>query len=139
MSVLLDTGTIFAHLNRHDAKHAEGTELMLRLGRKEFGAPLVTDHVIDELFVLARVRTKSAQVEEALKSFLPLPNPALKGLATVSLGAGVLEPAWQVFSKYRDHGISFTDATLIATMKELKIDWLATFDTRLSKLVPSVG
>ena|SRR2546427_2096280 len=139
MSVLLDTGAIFAHLNSSDARHDEGRGLVHRIASKEFGAPYVSDHVIDELFTLIRVRTGSATLEAAAKRFLPMPEPALKGLTLVSLGAGVLEPAWDFFAKYRDHGISFTDATLVVTMHELKIERLATLDGRLGKLVKSTG
>lgn len=138
MSVLLDTGVIFAYLNREDARHGEARALMLRIARKEFGAPFVSDHVIDELFVLIRSRTGSAALEEAAKRWLPLPGPVLKGLSVVSLGAEVLEPAWEVFRKYRDQGISFTDATLMVTLRERGIERLATIDARLRTLVPSV-
>lgn len=136
MSVLLDTGIILAYLNREDAGHEEATDLIERVARKEFGAPFVTDHVIDELFVLIRARTRSASLEEAAKRWLPLPEPALKGLAAISLGVDVLDPAWEIFRKYRDQGISFTDATLMVTLRERGIERLATLDKRLGKLVP---
>jgi predicted nucleic acid-binding protein len=136
MSVLLDTGAIFAYLNREDARHREARGLMLRIARKEFGAPFVTDHVIDELFVLIRARTRSAALEDAAKRWLPLPDPVLKGLSVVSLGTEVLEPAWEVFRKYRDQGISFTDASLVVTLREMGIERLATLDSRLGKLAP---
>ncbi len=135
MSVLLDTGVIFAYLNRQDAGHRRARELMTRIARKEFGAPFVTDHVVDELFVLIRARTGSAALEESAHRFLPLPSPALRGLTLVSLGAGLLEPTWQVFRKHRDQGLSFTDASLIVTMREMAIERLATFDPRLGNLV----
>ncbi len=136
MSVLLDTGLIFAFLNEDDADHARAVELMLRVVRKEFGAPFVTDTVVVELFTLIRARTGSAALEESARRFLPLPTPALKGLTSVSLGVGLLEPAWEVFRKYRDQGISFTDAGLIVTMRELGLERLATLDARLRGLVP---
>ena len=136
MSVLLDTGVIFAYLNREDARHGEARDLMRRIARKEFGAPFVTDHVMDELFVLIRSRTRSAALEEAAQRWLPLPDPTLKGLSVVSLGTDVLEPAWETFRKYRDQGISFTDATLMVTLRERAIDRLATLDLRLRKLAP---
>lgn len=135
MSVLLDTGLIFAYLNRQDARHSEAKELIERIARKEFGQPFVTDHVIDELFVLIRVRTGSSTLEDSARRLLPMPAPALKGLASISLGTTLLIPAWEVFHKYRDQGISFTDASLIVTMRERSIGRLATFDDRLRKLV----
>ena len=135
MSVLLDTGLIFAYINGEDARHAESAELMERIACREFGQPFVTDHVVDELFVLIRVRTGLPALEESARRFLPMPTPALKGLAAVSLGTALLEPACEVFRKYRDQGLSFTDAGLIVTMREMRIDWLATLDGRLRGLV----
>jgi predicted nucleic acid-binding protein len=73
MSVLLDTGGFFAYLNRQDSLHGKARALVERIALKEFGAPFVTDHVIDELFVLIRVRTGSAALEEAAWKFLPCP------------------------------------------------------------------
>lgn len=135
MSVLLDTGVLFAFLNRDDEGFAKAGALMARIARKEFGVPYVTDHVVDELFVSIRSRTGSAEMEESAKRLLPLPTPALRGLTAVSLGPALLEPSWQIFRKYRDQKLSFTDASLIVTMRELSIKWLATFDARLQKLV----
>lgn len=136
MTVLLDTGVIFAFLHREDARHVDALALIERIARKEFGQPLVNDHVVDELFVLARSRVGSAAMEESLRRFLPLPAPSLRGLGLVSLGTGLLQPAWEIFRRYRDQGLSFTDAGLIVTLRELKLDVLATYDARLSRLVP---
>ncbi len=134
MTVLLDTGVVFAFLHANDARHSEALDLVTRIARKEFGQPFVTDHIIDELFVLARTRTRSAALEESLRRFLPMQTPALRGLAAVSLGTSLLSPAWDVFRQYRDQGISFTDASLIVTLRELKLDRLATFDERLGRI-----
>jgi uncharacterized protein len=139
VTVLLDTGVVFSFLNADDDRHDAAVDLVTRIARREFGAPLISDHVVDELFVLIRVRTGSSRLEEAARSFLPLPTPRLLGLTLVSLGTGLVAPAWEVFLRFRDQGISFTDAGLIVTMHELRIDRLATFDRRLSQLVPHVG
>jgi len=136
MTVLLDTSLVYAYLNRQDARHEEARGLVLRIARKEFGAPFVTDHVIDELFILVRSRTGSGALEEATKRWLPLPVPALVGLRAISLGTELLKPAWEVFRRHRDQHLSFTDATLIVTMRERGIHRLATLDSRLRKLVP---
>lgn len=139
MTVLLDTGVVFAFLHANDARHAEGVELISRVAQREFGQPFVTDHVIAELFILARTRTRSAALEESLRRFLPMPNPALRGLAAVSLGTAFLLPTWEVFRQYRDQGLSFTDASLIVTLREMKLDQLATFDERLGRIVRRAG
>ncbi len=136
MTVLLDTGVMFAFLHADDTRHEDSLELVARIARREFGKPFVSDHVIDELFMLARARTRSADLEASLRRFLPLPTPGLRGLTAVSLGVAVLEPAWEEYRRYQDQGLSFTDASLIVTLREMKIDYLATYDRRLARLVP---
>lgn len=136
MSVLLDTGLVFAFLNKRDANHARAFELMLCIANKDFGTPFVTDTVMFELFTLIRSRTGSMTLEESARRFLPLPSPSLSGLTAVSLGTEHLESVWEVFRKYRDQGISFTDAGLIVTMREMGFDRLATLDARLRGIVP---
>lgn len=138
MTVLLDTGVVFAFLNADDVRHSEAVELVTRIARRDFGQPFVTDHVVDELFILTRSRTRSAELEQSLWRFLPLPTPTLRGLTAVSLGVAVLEPTWEVFRRFRDQRLSFTDASLIVTVRELGFDRLATFDHRLARLVPHV-
>jgi predicted nucleic acid-binding protein len=139
VTVLLDTGVVFAFLHANDDRHSEAVDLISRTAQKEFGQPFVTDHVIEELFILARARTRSAALEESLRRFLPMPNPALRGLAAISLGTAFLLPTWEVFRQYRDQGLSFTDASLIVALRELKLDTLATFDERLGHIVPRAG
>jgi predicted nucleic acid-binding protein len=139
MSVLLDTGFLFAFLDEGDTKHDEAFALMDRIQAKEFGAPFVSDLVIVELFSLIRARKRAARMEEAARRLLPLPSPALRGLSLVSLGPSIFERAWEEFDRYRDQRISFTDASLIATLAELRIDALATFDEVLCNLTPTAA
>ncbi len=139
MSVLLDTGVLFAFHHLEDSRHADALALMSRVANKEFGAPFVSDLVVAELFTLIRARTRSAALEEAARRLLPMPNPSLRGLTMVSMGSSIVGRSWEEFERYRDRQISFTDATLIATLKELRIDSLATFDGKLRAIVPTAA
>ena len=134
MTVLFDTGVIFAYLYAKDDRHEAALELVSRVATKEFGQPFVTDHVVDELFALARSRARMPAVEEAARRFLPLPDPAIPGLTVVSLGTAHLGETWEVFRRYRDQKLSFTDASLLVTLRELRLDRLATFDDRLARI-----
>jgi predicted nucleic acid-binding protein len=136
MSVLFDTGVLYAFLNDDDPLHDRAVALMERIQAKEFGAPFVTDLVVAELFNLIRARRGPLRLERAARRLLPMPQTALPGLSPISLGTAVLERAWATFERYRDQGLSFTDATLVVTLQELRIDALATFDGRLAAIVP---
>ena|SRR5689334_10077107 len=136
MSVLLDTGFLVAFLDKDDEHHAAAYALMDRIQAKEFGAPFVTDLVVAELFSLLRARRRGARWEQAARRLLPMPSPELRGLTVVSLGVSGLERTWEAFERYRDKGISFTDASLIVTLGELRIDAIATFDEGLGRIAP---
>ncbi len=136
MTILRKTGAVFAILHADAARHDDAVALVSRIARRVFGPPFVTDHVIEALYIRTRSRTNSSPLEQALGRFLPRPTPALRGWTAVSLGTTVLEPTWEEFRPYRDQRLSFTDASLMATRKELNLDRLATFDRQLARLVP---
>jgi uncharacterized protein len=139
MSILLDTGFLFAFLDEDDEHHDKAFALMDRIQAKEFGAPFVTDLVVAELFSLIRARRRGPKWEEAARRLLPLPSPDLRGLTIISLGASATERTWEAFERYRDQRISFTDANLIVTLSELRIDALATYDAKLAGITPTAA
>ncbi|HKZ60198.1 MAG TPA: PIN domain-containing protein [Candidatus Thermoplasmatota archaeon] len=138
MTILLDTGFIFALLNHEDAAHGPAADLASRIGRREWGTPLVTELVVAELFSLIRARTGSAKLEEAARQWLPLPNPSLRGLTLAPVGGALLEKSWEVFAKYRDQRLSFTDASLLALAEAMRVERIATFDRGLSSLARTI-
>lgn len=134
MSVLLDTGVLFAFLNKDDARHGEAIELLRRVATGSLGAPFTSDYVVDELFTLIRARTKSRRLEEAARSLLPLPEPGLRGLEILPVARDRLVSVWEAFARHRDRGISFTDASSLVVMAAFGVDFLATFDRKLEGL-----
>jgi predicted nucleic acid-binding protein len=58
MSLLVDTGVLYAHHDK-DAKHHEAAkEAMTAALKGEYGQPYVTDYVYDETVTLTRRRMK---------------------------------------------------------------------------------
>lgn len=138
LSVLIDTGILYAFLNRQDPGHAVATDLLRGIAAGDLGSPVVSEHVVDELFTLIRHRKAPRAVEEAACTLLPLDGPSALRLRIVVLGAAGLPPALELYRRHRDRALSFTDATHLVLMRRLAIDRLATLDQGLRGLVPIV-
>lgn len=139
MSILLDTGVLFAFLNADDERHVAARDLLKRVAASEWGAPFVNEYVVDELFTLIRARTRSKKLEGAAKRLLPLPTPALAGLRILPVGPERLAATLGVFELHHKEGLSFTDASLLVVLDSFGLDRLATFDQRLAALAPTVS
>lgn len=138
MTVLLDTGVLFAFLNRDDERHPEARRLLGALAKGTWGSSFVSEYVVDELFTLIRARTRSRKLEEAARSLLPLPTPALVGLRILPVGPERVPAILEVFQRHRERGVSFTDASLLVTLEAFGLDRLVTFDERLAALAPGL-
>lgn len=139
MTILLDTGFVFAFLNQQDESHREAVALVARIARREWGTPIITEFVIAELLSLIRARTGSAVVEQAARAFLPLPTSTLRGLMLAPIGGALLGKTWETFEKYRDQKVSFTDASLLVAMREMRAERIATFDRVLANLAAAAA
>lgn len=140
MSVFLDTGVLFAFLNKRDERHDEAIDVVRHAAGGEWGVPYVSDFVADELLTLARVRARGPAVEKAAFEILPLPDPALPGLRMLVVDRAVFTAAVGLFTRHRARGLSFTDATTLALIEEIGIRRLASFDAGfrgLATLVPA--
>lgn len=136
MSILLDTGILYAFLNTQDPRHEQAVDILHRVGSGEWGSPVISEHVIDELFTLIRHRKRSQEVEDAARHLLPLEGHSSMRLRIAMVGPAGLPPAAELYRRHRDRRLSFTDATHIVLMKRLPVDLLATFDKGFHGLVP---
>jgi Predicted nucleic acid-binding protein, contains PIN domain len=106
--------------------------------RRVFGTPYVSDYVFDEAVTLARTRTGSHAAARRLADRLRGldPYPAAYELRHVS-PAGFTD-AIEVFDRYDDQQLSFTDATSIALVERHDLDQILSFDDDFDGLVERV-
>jgi predicted nucleic acid-binding protein len=84
---------------------------------------LTTDHIVDELLTVLKVR---GEFQRALEAGPPLLNGDICYFEWVS-GTDIAA-AWRVFSIYRDKDWSFTDCVNRVVMERLGITTAAAFD-----------
>lgn len=138
MTVLLDTGVLYAFIYDDDARHGEAKDLFLRVAHAQLGLPFVADWAVAELFTLIRAHGHGgSKTEEAAHRLLLSPEQALAGLRILTVAPGQLGAVWKTYEKHRAKRISFTDAAQLVLLSSFGIDRLATFDRSLRGLAPT--
>jgi len=132
LSILLDTGVLVAALNRRDRFHRWARRLLVEVLEGRYGAPYVTDYIVDEALSFAAARLGR---EPALRLGALFFEKRVFRIIPVTFDL-VLE-AWEV---YRSHlpRLSFTDAATVVAARAYRVDYLATLDGDLALLHPSV-
>jgi hypothetical protein len=129
--IFVDTSAFLAIENRHDNHHTEALrfkDLCLKTGSKL----ITSDYVLDESYTIIRLKAGhhiAVQFGEALR--------ASRLLHVEYLTPDMIEQAWTVFKKYKDHDFSFTDCTSFVLMERLKIRNAFTFDAHF-KVYPGI-
>ena len=117
--IFVDTGAWFALFVPTDPDHPAARGWFDRNTQ-----PLVTtDHVIDELPTLLKVRGEFPRALEVGPALLGGHICRLEWVSPADVSA-----AWQVFSTYRDKGWSFTDCVSRVVMERLRVDAAVAFD-----------
>lgn len=119
MSVLVDTGVLFAAAVRQDARHRQAAAL---LGRIEGESPWATDHTVVETWALVNSRAGWAQ---AMRFWQALDDSPLVVEATTLVD---LERALAIAEAWCDQEFDIVDCINFAVMERLGCRRAATFD-----------
>ena len=135
MSVFVDTGVFYAHHDRDAARHEAAVSGIERVLFGLFGRLYTSDYVVDEAVALTRSRTGSFEAATAVVDRILGRDgfPAAFELSFVDEER--FTRALDVFETYRDHPLSFTDATTVAVMAAEGIDHLLSFDADFDGIV----
>lgn len=135
MSVLLDTGVLYADHDTDATRHEEAMAALERVYDGEFGQPYVSEYVYDESVTLALRRSGSfdaaAALGERLRGADPYPDP----FELLYLTPSGFDDAVSTFERYDDQQLSFTDAVQIAQYERMDVDTVLTFDDDFEGLV----
>ena len=124
MSVLLDTGVLYAHHDTDAGHHEAAKDTLTEVFRGEYGQPYVTDYVYDETVTLTRYRMGSFEEAKTVSDRIL----EMDAIRFVHVSPDVFEDAVSIFEKYDDQSLSFTDATTVAVMKKRGLDAVMSFD-----------
>jgi predicted nucleic acid-binding protein len=131
MSLVVDTGVLYAQHDSDASRHESAQAAMEAVARGKYGRPSITEHIYDETVTLTQARTgrhsAARLVGEQLRE-----RDLFRLLVTER---ALFEAAVDVFERYDDHGLSFTDATTIALVEERDIDHVLSFDDDFDGIV----
>jgi predicted nucleic acid-binding protein len=131
-AIFMDTGGWMACADRSDPAHSA-----CRAARDqafESGLSLITtDFVVDEALTLIRFRLGLTAADAWWKQIDGSPR-----LRWERIGSDRFEQARQLFFRYREKDLSFTDCTSIAVMHDLKLSAVITTDAHFRQVGFSV-
>lgn len=141
LSAFVDSNIFIAFANKRDRNHERSVELLDRLRRGEFGATYTSDYVFDEAVTAALVRTGRLEIAVKMGKLIlgskEESMPSLVRLAKVD--ERIFAEAWTTFRTGRFEGLSFTDHTILAQLKESKTEALISFDTDFDGLATRIS
>ena len=130
--MILDTCFLIALRNKDDENHQKAQELMKNVLKGTYGTIIVTDYVYDEIMTLAMIRTNKKALIKDIEDYIF----KSKKIKFIYMNEKQFLTTKDVFKKYFDHKLSFTDSSLLALQNTLTApSFIATFEEPLSKLV----
>jgi predicted nucleic acid-binding protein len=138
MTVLVDTGVLYADHDTDASRHEDASDALETVYDGELGAAYVTDYVYDETVTLTRKRTGSFSAAKRVGRRLRGvdPYPSVYELLRVS-NTGFADSV-DIFERYDDQELSFTDATTVALCDRYDIESVLSFDDDFDGLVDRI-
>lgn len=127
MSVFIDTGVFYAQMDRKAKGHAASQSALERILEGSHGRPCTSDYVVDEVYTLVQARTHRADLARAAIDRI-LEGPQGPSFDLLRVREPTFDAARDVLSRYEDHELSFTDATIVALTDEHALDKVLSFD-----------
>lgn len=135
MTVLVDTGVLYADQDRDATGHAIADDALDIVYDGVYGTPYISDYIYDEAVTLTLQRASSFSVAKQLGDRLRGIDPYPTAYELLHVSAAVFADAASVFERYDDQRLSFTDATTIALYRRHDIDHVLSFDDDLDGIV----
>jgi predicted nucleic acid-binding protein len=128
MSVFVDTGVFYAHHDTDASRHEIGVAALNGVLRAaEYGRVMTSDHVYDEVVTLTQRRTGS--VADGIEVGRRIRGESYPdAIELLYSSRGLFEDAVDMYERYADQELSFTDAMTVAMVEHHDIDAVLSFD-----------
>ena len=138
MSIFVDTGVFYALQNQRATLHEEAVESLGTLLEGEYGTIYTSDYVYDETVTLVRERTGDYTEAKAVGDRILGRGSYPDAVTVLPITEDRFDDAVETFELYRDHSLSFTDASTIALVDSFEIDAVLSFDDDFDGLVERI-
>jgi hypothetical protein len=127
--LFVDTGGWVALFNARDRNHEPAARYWSAL-RDERRALLTSDYVLDETYTV--IRRSRAGLPGAVEFHRLVTGSRVIGIAEID--ADCRRRAWDLFTRYDDKLLSFTDCTSFALLHERRLGEVFTFDSDFARV-----
>lgn len=126
--IFLDSSFLIAYKIENDVHHQKAKILMEKIIKNEFGKPIISDYIFDEVITVIFGKSKSHEL--AIETGKELIN----SFNIINIEESLFKESWNEFIKQKETKFSFTDCSILALMNAHKIQNLATFDEEFNKV-----
>lgn len=135
MTVLVDTGVVYAEHDCDASRNETATAAIEKAIDGVFGQPYISDYIYDEAVTPTLKRSgnhgDATQLGKRLRGIDPYPST----YELLHVSAAAFDDAVDVFERHDDQQLSFTDATTVALTRRHGIDHVLSFDDDFGGLV----
>jgi len=137
VTIFLDTSFVVAVYNAQDENHTKAIGIGADLREGVYGHAYTSDFVFDEAVTLAWVRTRRRALALRVGRFF-FPEEGKPAPATMlHVDEGTVKNAWESWVRH-EAPLSLTDWTIVAQTQALRIEHVASFDSKLDPWVSRV-
>ena len=130
--MIIDTCFLMALRNKQDENHEKSKELIKEILKGKYGTIIITDYVYDEAMTLTMIRTKKEQLIKDIEDYIF----KSKKIKFLYMNEKQFQKTKELFKKYFEHKLSFTDCSLVALQNTLTApSFKATFEEPLKNFV----
>ncbi|QGA82033.1 type II toxin-antitoxin system VapC family toxin [Halomicrobium sp. LC1Hm] len=134
MTVFVDTGVVYAEQDHSASRHDVAAAALEAVQDGAFGQPYVSDYVYDEAVMLTLQR--SGDHERAVHVGKRIRGDGYPSeFSMLDVESPQFDEAVEIFERYDDQRLSFTDATTVALVRSHDIDHVLAFDDDFDGLV----
>ncbi len=126
--IILDSSLIISYFNERDENHKKAVEAIEKISTLKYGTSYITDYIFNEIVTVALIKLKDKN------KAVYIGNALLNAFELLEVDNKIFLDAWKVFKEQKDTALSFTDCTIISTMRYKEMIYLATFDKEFKKI-----
>lgn len=129
--LFVDSSAFIAIVNAGDSWHGKALELLGKIekGDLEFKRIVTSDYVIDETITRLRYSVGYKEAVEWGRNIL-----VSNVVERINVDEEIFNRAWELFEKYDDKMLSFTDCTSFSIMEKMGIRKVFAFDEDFDKV-----
>ncbi|MHA1266890.1 MAG: type II toxin-antitoxin system VapC family toxin [Candidatus Helarchaeota archaeon] len=139
MGIILDTGFLYSLKIKQDELHSISKKILKELDWKKYGLIVTSNLVINELYTLVNIRTKSNKA--ALKQIEQLIWGAENFFRIIFLNHSEFQETAHLLRKYStpDRILSFVDASLIYLSQKFNFTTIISFDNHFDGILTRIS